>query len=70
MTLHPDERARIGLEELYVQLDKAIDAAAELTATAQAVLPDDVSIEAFRALQSLAMLKQRVNPGPTEEDPF
>lgn len=68
--LHPDERPRPGLEELYGQLDDAIHVVAGLVTLAQAVLPDDVSVTAFVALQELARLKQAVNPGPTEEDPF
>lgn len=68
--LHPDEAPRTGLEELYVALDAALDATAALVTLAQQILPDDLSVTAFVALQELARLKQAVNPGPTEEDPF
>jgi hypothetical protein len=65
-----DPAPRAGLEEVYVALDAAIDAAAALVTLAQAVLPDDLSVDAFVALQELAHLKQAVNPGPSEKEPF
>lgn len=61
---------RPGLEELYVKLEAALVAAADLVAVAQAVLPDEVSVTAFVALSELCRLKLAVNPGPTEEGPF
>lgn len=68
--LFPEERPRVGLEELYAALETAVAAAADLVAIAQAVLPDDVSLPSFVALSELCRLKLAVNPGPTEADPF
>jgi hypothetical protein len=65
-----DPAPREGFEDLYAVLDVAVDAVAALVTLAQAILPDDVSRFAFVALQDLARLRQVVNPGPTEEDPF
>lgn len=68
--LFPEDRPRVGLEELYAALERAVAAAADLVAIAQAVLPDDVSLPAFVALSEMCRLKLAVNPGPAEEDPF
>lgn len=65
-----EPKPRPNLETLYVALDAAVAAVADLVTVAQAVLPDDISRDAFVALQCLAALKITVNPGPTEEDPF
>ena len=61
---------RANLEDLYQALDAASAAVADLVVLAQALLPDETSVAAFVALQQLAVLKLRINPGPTEEDPF
>ena len=65
-----DPAPRPGLEDLYAKLEAASAAVADLAVLAQSILPDQDSVLAFLALNELARLKNRVNPGPTEEDPF
>lgn len=59
-----------GFEELYVALEAATGAVADLVTLAQALLPDELSRDAFVALAQLARMTQKVNPGPSELEPF
>jgi hypothetical protein len=67
---HPEEYERTTLDDLYTQLDAAIEAVTTLSITAQQVLPTGLVKVPEAALARLLQLREQVNPGPTESDPF
>jgi hypothetical protein len=70
MATHPDDIVRPNLEDVYTQLDAAIEAVTALSVTAIAVLPLDLQRACERSLRLLLDVKDRVNPGPDESSPF
>jgi hypothetical protein len=71
MATHPDETERVTLEDLYVQLDAAIDAVTTLAVTAIALpLPVGLVKVPEAALARLMQFKATVNPGPDPEGGF
>lgn len=67
-TIYGHERP--NLEDLYTQLDAAIEAVTVLAVTAQVVLPSGLQKVSEAALARLLQLKATVNPGPEPDGVF